>query len=110
MTARSPLRMLFCVRPSYGHVFPLLPQALACRDAGHAVLFATTGEFAPRLRRLGFEVHHAGITLKQAEDRMWELHPDYADLPREEMWRAWASMFGETAPRATYEDLVPILT
>jgi hypothetical protein len=32
------LRVLFCCRPAYGHVYPLLPLAMACRDEGHEVL------------------------------------------------------------------------
>lgn len=40
---------MFSALPAYGHVFPLIPLALACRDAGHDVVFATGQPFTDRL-------------------------------------------------------------
>ena len=39
------MRILFSSRPTFGHVYPLMPLALAARDAGHNVTFTTTGVF-----------------------------------------------------------------
>jgi UDP:flavonoid glycosyltransferase YjiC (YdhE family) len=61
------LRILFCCRPAYGHVYPLLPLATACRGAGHRVLFGTGEEFRPRLRELGFPVEMVGISIDEAD-------------------------------------------
>ena len=36
-----PIRILFTCRPLTGHYLPLVPLAIAARDAGHAVAFAT---------------------------------------------------------------------
>src|SRR5256885_9690132 len=35
------VRLLFTSLAAYGHVYPLLPLAVAAREAGHEVLFAT---------------------------------------------------------------------
>lgn len=43
------MRILFSALPAYGHVFPLMPLAIACRDAGHDVAFATGQPFTDRL-------------------------------------------------------------
>lgn len=40
---------MFSALPAYGHVFPLMPLAIACRDAGHEVAFATGQPFTDRL-------------------------------------------------------------
>ena len=43
------MKILFSTRPAYGHVYPLMPLALAAREAGHDVRFATTGQFLGKL-------------------------------------------------------------
>jgi UDP:flavonoid glycosyltransferase YjiC (YdhE family) len=43
------VRILFATLPAYGHVYPLLPLALACRDAGHEVVVATGPPFLDHL-------------------------------------------------------------
>ena len=68
------MRILFSSRPAFGHVYPLMPLALAARDAGHNVTFATTGVFPNRLRA-GFTTHDVGLTIEQARDLV------LADLP-----------------------------
>ncbi|MFD6068801.1 glycosyltransferase, partial [Amycolatopsis lurida] len=35
------MRLIFTSLVSHGHLYPLLPLAVAARDAGHEVLFAT---------------------------------------------------------------------
>ena len=43
------MKILFCARPSFGHVYPLMPLAAAARDANHQLAFATSGAFRGRL-------------------------------------------------------------
>jgi UDP:flavonoid glycosyltransferase YjiC (YdhE family) len=43
------VRILFSALPAYGHVFPLVPLAIACEAAGHEVAFATGQPFTDRL-------------------------------------------------------------
>ncbi|GAA5192740.1 salmochelin biosynthesis C-glycosyltransferase IroB [Rugosimonospora acidiphila] len=40
------MRILFVSAPLVGHLFPMLPLALAARDAGHEVMIASGGEAA----------------------------------------------------------------
>jgi len=49
------MRVLVVAAPLLGHVFPLMPLALALRDAGHEVVVATGGE-ALRVRDSGLHV------------------------------------------------------
>jgi hypothetical protein len=49
------MRVLVVAAPLLGHVFPLIPLALALRDAGHEVMVATGGE-ALRVRESGLDV------------------------------------------------------
>ena len=49
------MRVLVVAAPLLGHVFPLVPLALALRDAGHDVVVATGGE-ALRVRESGLHV------------------------------------------------------
>ena len=54
------MRMLFTSQPMYGHVNTVLPQALAARDAGHEVVFATGASMAPTSRAQGLDVWTVG--------------------------------------------------
>ncbi len=60
------MKILFCTLPAYGHVYPVMPLALAARDAGHEVTVATTGNFVPRLAALGLATVDVGMTIEQA--------------------------------------------
>lgn len=64
--AAPPLRLVFCTRPAFGHLYPLMPLACAARDDGHDVVFATGEAFVPRIRALGFETHQVGTCVMQA--------------------------------------------
>ncbi len=37
----GPLKIVFASLGAYGHLYPMMPLALACRDAGHDVVVAT---------------------------------------------------------------------
>ena len=103
------MRVLFCCRPAYGHVYPLLPLAVACRDAGHDVLFGTGEGFVKRLEGLGFEAERVGISIPEADERVLRERPELNGLPREERLRIGVAVFGELLPRHTIEYLLPLL-
>ena len=103
------VRIIFSCRPAHGHVFPLLPLAMACREAGHDVLFATGESFAGRLSELGFPVERVGISIVEAEERTMRARPELRGLPREERWRLGVAVFADVLPRATIDDLRPLL-
>ncbi len=62
------MRVLFSSLPSYGFVYPLLPLAIAARDAGHAVVFATDASFHPNVQVFGLATVAAGMTVPEAFD------------------------------------------
>jgi UDP:flavonoid glycosyltransferase YjiC (YdhE family) len=103
------MRVLFCCRPAYGHVNPLLPLATASRDAGHQVLFATGERLQPRLRELGFRAERVGISIDEADRIALRDDPGLGELPREERWRFGVVVFGDVLARRTLEDLRPLL-
>jgi UDP:flavonoid glycosyltransferase YjiC (YdhE family) len=105
----SALRVLFCCRPAFGHVYPLLPLAVACRDAGHEVLFGTGERFVPRLRERGFRAERVGISIDEADRLALRADPGLNELPRAERWRFGVVVFGDVLARRTLDDVVPLL-
>ncbi|MET0818878.1 MAG: glycosyltransferase, partial [Solirubrobacteraceae bacterium] len=103
------MRVLFCCRPAYGHVYPLLPLALACRDAGHDVVFGTGAGFRPRLRALGFRTERVGISIEEADRIALRADPGLDALPREQRWRFGVVVFGDVLARRTLDDVGPVL-
>ena len=51
-------------------MYPMMPLALAAREADHDVQFATAGAFLPKLQSLGFTTHAVGITIEDARDEL----------------------------------------
>jgi hypothetical protein len=43
------VKIIFASIPAYGHLYPLMPLALACADAGHDVTLAVGPPFLDRL-------------------------------------------------------------
>jgi UDP:flavonoid glycosyltransferase YjiC (YdhE family) len=106
------MRILISSRPAYGHVYPLMPLALAARDAGHDVEFATTGAFLPKLRALGFPTHDVGLSIEQARDQLLVATPGDG-LPKGEDGRPdlefGGIVFFDILARRTAADLAPVL-
>ena len=103
------MHVVFCCRPAYGHAYPLLPLAVACRDAGHDAFFGTGEEWVGRLEGLGFRAERVGISIPEADARVLRTRPELNALPREERFRIGVAVFGELLPRATVKDLLPLL-
>ncbi|NUT94391.1 MAG: glycosyltransferase family 1 protein [Saccharothrix sp.] len=100
------MRILFSSLGSHGHTYPLLPLAIAAREHGHDVAFATT-DFADAITRLGIEHISAGIGMREAFAAVLERHgtPQQAQAEPELL----AEVFGSTLPRRFYGDLVPVV-
>ena len=49
------VRVLFSSTRGYGHIFPMLPLALAFREAGHDVLWATSAEATQHVAAAGLD-------------------------------------------------------
>ena len=102
------MRILFSSLGSHGHAYPLLPLAIAAREQGHDVLYAVDPGFHEPVRRLGFTVVGAGISIFEAFVQANSLHgtPEF----RREMLRQTAvDAFGSVLPRRFTEDLTPVL-
>jgi UDP:flavonoid glycosyltransferase YjiC (YdhE family) len=87
----------------------LLPSALACRAAGHEVVFGTGEGFRPWLQELGFRADRVGISIPEADRLALLEEPGFAELPQEERWRIGVVVFGDVLARRTLEDLRPLL-
>jgi UDP:flavonoid glycosyltransferase YjiC (YdhE family) len=60
------MRALFTTQPGFGHLNPFLPYAVALREAGHEVVFASAPAFAEAIERHGFPCVGLG------EDFTWD--------------------------------------
>lgn len=105
----SHLRVLFCAWPAFGHLYPLMPLALAARTAGHEVVFATGEDFVPRLRALGFETHQVGISLKQAVLELVSGQSGPPTAGRRQDPDFLGRLFFDSMARRTAGDLLPLL-
>jgi UDP:flavonoid glycosyltransferase YjiC (YdhE family) len=101
------VRLIFASLASHGHIYPLIPLALAAKDAGHDVVFATSEEFLAPLRKAGLEVAAAGMSIRAAFGTLHEGKP--LDLEPEQRDEAIAKVFGEVMPRQSMRDLKPLL-
>ncbi|KZB85118.1 glycosyltransferase [Amycolatopsis regifaucium] len=97
------MRILFSCRPAYGHLYPLMPLAIAARNAGHEVVFGTGDTFVDKVRALGFDTYKVGESIQTASDEATRRHGE--DNPLEVV----LTMFGEILPQATIADLTPLL-
>jgi len=88
------MRIVFASLPAYGHLYPLLPLALACRDAGHEVVVATGEPFTGTLPVPTGAGIVDGVVLHDIEQETFRNHPGLEPGPE---FAAW--MFGETTVR-----------
>lgn len=82
---------------------------MACRDAGHEVLFGTGERLRPRLRELGFRAERVGISIDEADRLALRDDPGLDELPRAERWRFGVVVFGDVLASRTLEDVRPLL-
>ena len=76
------MRALFSTTAGSGHFGPMVPYALACRNAGHDVTVAAPESFAAVVERAGL------------------VHGPFADAPPDQLGAAFARLAGE----GVYED------
>ncbi|WP_433342941.1 glycosyltransferase [Micromonospora sp. CA-111912] len=104
------MKIVFSSLSGYGHAYPLLPLALAARDVGHDVIYATGERFHPLLLGLGFRTAPAGMPIREAFDTVFA----EADGKIQELtWQEWLEpavrVFSELIPRRFAADLLPVL-
>jgi EryCIII-like glycosyltransferase len=103
------MKVLFSGRPAYGHLYPLMPLAMAFRAQGHEVLFATGAEFVHRLEALGFPASPVGRSILWAEEEAIRQSPGLGNLSPQEKPKLGSAMFSQMLPPRTAEDLVPLI-
>jgi UDP:flavonoid glycosyltransferase YjiC (YdhE family) len=113
MVQGGDVRLLISSIPSHGHTYPLLPFAVAAREAGHEVHYATGAAFHPLVESLGFRPVAAGGEIGEAFGQVWREEGrdprDRASTPPEDVMRMAGKVFGEVLPRRTATELAPVL-
>lgn len=94
------MRVVFASLPAYGHLYPMLPLALACRDAGHEVTVAAGEPVIDALPVPTAQGIAAGTTLHDIEQETIRNHPSLTPGPEFAI-----RMFGETTARLVEPEL-----
>jgi hypothetical protein len=63
------MRVVFGSLPAFGHLYPVMPLALACAEAGHDVMIAAGPPFTGRLPLPTMTEFPEGLTLQSAQAR-----------------------------------------
>jgi UDP:flavonoid glycosyltransferase YjiC (YdhE family) len=71
------MKFLFTVQPLFGHFHAMVPLALALKDHGHEVAFATGKNFGPTVQRVGFQHFPCGLDLSSEPNSIFETLPDW---------------------------------
>ncbi|MEV7232389.1 glycosyltransferase [Polymorphospora sp. NPDC051019] len=104
------MRILFSSAPQYGHTYPLLPLAIAAREAGHEISYAIDVGFHPLVRRLGFRPVRAGVNTRAGAAKALQ---GQAPPPPNPSWRETipvaVHVFTEAVFRPVAADLLPLL-
>jgi len=103
------MRFLFCSLPAHGHAYPLIPSALAAREAGHEVLFATGKTFCENIRAFGLDAVDAGITISEGLVVANDGPYDRGNVTPERETHLRALAFGAVLPRVFLEELTPVV-
>ena len=96
--------ILFAAIPAFGHVFPLLPLASACAEAGHEVRIATGDPFLDRLPWPTVRAVPVGTELDGVVEQARRRHPEARgpDLA--------VAMFGDVTAELVAGELDPVLS
>jgi UDP:flavonoid glycosyltransferase YjiC (YdhE family) len=102
------VRILFSSLGSHGHMYPLLPLAIAAREQGHDISYAVDPGFSEPVRKLGFTVVDAGMSIWEAFKQANSSHGT-PEFKRETLRQTAVDAFGSILPRKFAEDLMPVM-
>jgi UDP:flavonoid glycosyltransferase YjiC (YdhE family) len=71
------MKFLFTVQPLLGHFHAMVPLALALRDHGHEVAFATGKSFGSTVQRVGLRHFPCGLDLSGEPNSIFETLPNW---------------------------------
>ncbi len=74
------MKIAFAALPAYGHLYPMMPLALACARAGHDVTVTTGAPFVGALPVPTFEMLPAEANLSWAETETARRHPGISGM------------------------------
>jgi len=81
LSDNDAVRVLFTTTPGWGHVHPMVPLAKAFVDRGDDVAWAVATEVVPRLEKVGFTVHAAGLGMAENLREFQRRFPEVESLP-----------------------------
>ena len=71
------MRFLFTVQPLFGHFHSMVPLALALKEHGHEVAFATGRSFRSAVRHAGFQHFPCGLDLAGEPSGIFQALPEW---------------------------------
>jgi UDP:flavonoid glycosyltransferase YjiC (YdhE family) len=71
------MKFLFTVQPLIGHFHAMAPLALALKEHGHEVAFATGRSFGPTVQRVGFQHFPCGLDFSGEPNGIFETLPEW---------------------------------
>ena len=100
------MRLMLSSTAGYGHVLPMLPLAVAARECGHDVLFATAAEACTLIEMEGVAAAPAGVSANGCLAEYARRWPQAADLAgRAGAAHMFGRLFGNVAAAAAAQDL-----
>jgi UDP:flavonoid glycosyltransferase YjiC (YdhE family) len=96
------MRITFASIPGFGHIYPLMPLAVACQEAGHDVQLAVGEQFLGRLPVPTIRGVPAELTMDAAWSETRRRHPDLHGP------EASFAAFGDVAAEAVSALLTPL--
>lgn len=103
------MRILISAVPGMGHIHPLVPMAIALKNAGHDVVWATGPEACRRVESYGFQAISAGMSPDERRHAFPGPPTDVSAVhPRQRRALIFGKRFGGMAT-SMREDLAPIV-
>jgi len=96
-----PMKIVFASISAYGHLYPMMPLALACAEAGHDVTVAIGEPFLGRLPLRTVRGVPGGVDLDWVVGETKRRHPDV------EGFELSVAMFGDTTADLISATLIP---
>jgi UDP:flavonoid glycosyltransferase YjiC (YdhE family) len=103
------MRILFTSSPGWGHIHPMVPLALAFRDRGDDVLWATGSDATVRLEAEGIATAVAGIGERDGMGSLFARFPEVHEIPGPQKSDfMFPRLFGTIRAASMLADLTPI--